>query len=155
MCLSCSLSLFTATHAVVSPTPTHSSSHPVICAQQLWAGPVGSTSGSNSSRPHMGLWRRPRPGTGTHLPSSPRPPPSSSKGSPPAAPGWHHPVGGSTRLPAGHRLISIGGWGLGPSPSCPHPCGSLASPGPHWRRVARPPWDSCQADVVDGQQLVP
>lgn len=54
-----------------SPTPTHSSSHPVICAQQLWAGPVGSKSGSNSSRPHMGLWRRPDLGTGTHLPSSP------------------------------------------------------------------------------------
>ena len=128
-----------------SPTPTQSSSHPVICAQQLWAGPVGSRSRSNSSKPHKGLWRRPDLGTGTHLPSSPPPPHIFIQGLSTSSPWVASLAGGSTRLPAGHRLLAWVGRDQGPHPSCPHPCGSLASPGPHTGAgfAQRPPWDSC------------
>lgn len=133
-----------------SPTPTHSSSHPVICAQQLWAWPVGSKSHSNSSRPHKGLWRSPDLGTGTHLPSSPPPLRIFIQGVSTSSP-WV----ASTTLPPwpegapdcqlGSVWLAWVGGDQGPHPSCPRPFGSLASPGPHTGAgfAQRPPWDSC------------
>ena len=133
-----------------SPTPTHSSSHPVICAQQLWAGPAGSKSHSDSSRPHKGLWRSPDLGPGTHLPSCPPPlrifilgaSTSSPWVAPATLPPW--PEGAPGCQLGSARLAWVGG-GQGPHPSCPRPSGPLASPGPHTGAgfARRPPWDSC------------
>ena len=96
-----------------------------------------------------------KPRLGGREKSAVHPPASSFKRSPPAAPGWHPP-----RSLLGHRepriaswalLVSagrVGGWwwsGRSPHRSCPHPCGSSASPGPHTGAgfVQRPPWGSC------------
>ena len=115
-----------------SPTPTHSSSRPVICAQQLWAGPVGSKSHSNSSRPHKGLWRSRDLGTGTHLPSSPPPLRIFIQGVSTSSP-W---VGGSSRLPVGFYLVGMGGWRSGPSPELSSSFRIFSfTRSSHWRRI--------------------
>ena len=69
-----------------------------------------------------------------HLP--PRPPHVFIQGLSTRSP-WVAPVvGGSTRLPAGHHLIGMGGWGLGPSPELSSSLRIFSfTRSSHWRRI--------------------